>query len=293
MIFTDLVSRAVHIEAVYGYDTSSFLLALSRFANLRGYPSDMFSDPGSQLAGADSELKSAWKNMDQDKIKYVGAEMGMTWHFGPADASWYQGAVESLIAGVKRTFKIIMSKELRFSVSEFLTMCTEVANILNERPLGTLSGADSEVNILTPNCLLIGRATSKKTIAWQPCNNVQNRYAYVQQATAQFWKHWIEKYAPTMVWHKKWHASSQNLQVGDVVVVADSDSYKGDYHLGRIVEVHPGEDKRVRRVSLAYKNYKVGEKTYEYKGCKDTVVSRSVHCLALLVQMELMHNSEN
>ena len=159
VIFTDLVSRAVHIEAVYGYDTHSFLLALSRFANLRGYPSDMFSDPGSQLAGADSELKSAWKNMDQDKIKYVGAEMGMTWHFGPADASWYQGAVESLIAGVKRTFKIIMSKELRFSVSEFLTMCTEVANILNERPLGTLSGADSEVNILTPNCLLIGRAT--------------------------------------------------------------------------------------------------------------------------------------
>ena len=96
-----------------------------------------------------------------------------------------------------------------------------------------------------------------------------------------------------MVWHKKWHASSQNLQVGDIVVVADSDSYKGDYHLGRIVEVHPGEDKRVRRVSLAYKNYKVGEKTYEYKGCKDTVVSRSVHRLALLVPMELMHNSEN
>ena len=32
VIFTDRVSRAVHIEAVYGYDKPSFLLALSRFA---------------------------------------------------------------------------------------------------------------------------------------------------------------------------------------------------------------------------------------------------------------------
>ena len=35
VIFTDLVSRAVHIEAVYGYDTCSFLLALSTFASIR------------------------------------------------------------------------------------------------------------------------------------------------------------------------------------------------------------------------------------------------------------------
>jgi hypothetical protein len=31
VIFTDLVSRTVHIEAVYGYDTSSFLLGLNSF----------------------------------------------------------------------------------------------------------------------------------------------------------------------------------------------------------------------------------------------------------------------
>ena len=36
VIFTDLVSRAVHIEAVYGYDKPSFLLALSRFASVSG-----------------------------------------------------------------------------------------------------------------------------------------------------------------------------------------------------------------------------------------------------------------
>ena len=51
VIFTDLVSRAVHIEAVYGYDTSSFLMALSTFASIRGWPEYIYSDPGSQLVG--------------------------------------------------------------------------------------------------------------------------------------------------------------------------------------------------------------------------------------------------
>ena len=60
VIFTDLVSRAVHIEAVYGYDTSPFLLALSRFASIRGWPEFIYSDPGSQLIGAERELKEAW-----------------------------------------------------------------------------------------------------------------------------------------------------------------------------------------------------------------------------------------
>ena len=35
VMFTDLAMRAVHIEVVFGYDTSNFLMALSRFASLR------------------------------------------------------------------------------------------------------------------------------------------------------------------------------------------------------------------------------------------------------------------
>ena len=38
VMFTDLAMRAVHIEAVFGYDTSNFVMALSRFASLRGWP---------------------------------------------------------------------------------------------------------------------------------------------------------------------------------------------------------------------------------------------------------------
>lgn len=53
VIFTDLASRAIHIEVACGYDTESFLLAFRRFASIQGWPSCVYSDPGTQLkAGA-------------------------------------------------------------------------------------------------------------------------------------------------------------------------------------------------------------------------------------------------
>ena len=72
VIFTDLVSRAVHIEAVYGYDTPSFLLTLSCFASVRGWPQFMYSDPGSELIGAEKELRDALQNMNEDELRKKG-----------------------------------------------------------------------------------------------------------------------------------------------------------------------------------------------------------------------------
>ena len=69
------------------------------------------------------------------------------------------------------------------------------------------------------------------------------------------------------------------------MVVGDS-TFRGDYRLARVIEATPGEDGKVRKVTLAYKNYKVGEKVNVYKGCKDTVVTRGVRRLSLVVPVE-------
>ena len=63
VIFTEVCSRAVNIEAAFGYDTS-FLLALKRYTGISGWPSVIFSDPGSQLVRADNELIAMWKFLD-------------------------------------------------------------------------------------------------------------------------------------------------------------------------------------------------------------------------------------
>ena len=109
------------------------------------------------------------------------------------------------------------------------------------------------------------------------------RFEIVQSIVKEFWHNWRELYAPSLVWDQKWHTSHRNLQVGDVVLISDSSALKGEYRLGIVRNVFPSADGLVRKVSLAYKNFKVGEKVYEYEGLPDVLITRSVQRLSLLV----------
>ena len=102
VIFTDLCSRAVHIEGSFGYDTQSFLMALSRFAHVRGWPERVYSDCGTQIVAASNALQTVWNSLDHDLIKQRGFSHGTHWIFGAPDAPWHQGAVESLVKSAKR-----------------------------------------------------------------------------------------------------------------------------------------------------------------------------------------------
>ena len=278
-LFVDMVSRAVHVEVTFGFDTDTFLLALRRFVAIRGWPQKLYSDPGSQLVSASIELKSA--------ITKSGSENGMEWIVGTADAPWHQGAVESLVKTIKRAIHLSTHNQ-RLSVSEFLTVCTEAANIVNERPLGLLPDIDSEINILTPNCMLLGRASSVNPNVWSTDDQVRlrSRSHLVSSIMEQFWKHWTTLFAPSLLYRRKWHERHRDLKVGDVVLVLQDASFKDKYRLARVTEVWPSKDGRVRKVTVAYKNYRTGEKVNVYKGASFTSVFRSCQKLVLLVPID-------
>ena len=285
VIFTDLCCRAVHMEGVFGYDTESFLLAFSRFVSIRGWPSVIYSDPGSQLVGASEELKRVWQAIDHDVVKQVGADAGCEWKFGPADSPWYQGAAEALIKSAKRAIDLSVRGH-RLSASELLTVLSQASDLLNERPLGVMPGEDSEISILTPNSLLLGRSASRNPGGYVSNPSLRSRITLIQGITDQFWKHWTSLYAPTLIHQTKWLHEERDLRVGDIVIVADSGVLKGEYRLARVSQVLPSADGRVRRVRILYKRYKVGEKLREYRGASDIEVERSVQKLALLVPVE-------
>ena len=278
VIFTDLASRAVHIEAIFGYDSSQVLMALTRFVSIRGWPEHIYSDPGTQLLSTNKELV--------ESARRLGVNHGLQWIFGPADSPWHQGAVEALVKTAKKAIKFAINDQ-RLTAAEFLTVCLEVSNTINERPIGLLPSLDSEINVLTPNCLLLGRATASNPGGWQPEGfSLKTRFQLVSSIGEQFWKHWLQLFAPTLVYQSKWHTSKPDLRVGDVVLVADSNCLRGNYYLAKVAKTHPGKDGKVRSVTLAYKNYKVGESVKEYRGARDTFIVRSVQRLILLVPVD-------
>ena len=92
--------------------------------------------------------------------------------------------------------------------------------------------------------------------------------------------------APALVTDSKWHSENRNLKPGDVVLVVKESSIKGEYRLARVKETFPDEKGVVRKVTICYKNYKVGESLVEYKGAKDQECTRSVQRLALIVPVD-------
>jgi len=96
----------------------------------------MRSDAGTQLIGASKEISDINVNIDWDKIRSFGENCGMEWEFcKSANAPWENGCCEALIKSVK----VCLSSTIGSSVltfAELQTVMFEVANYINERPIG-------------------------------------------------------------------------------------------------------------------------------------------------------------
>ena len=73
VIFTCMNMRAVHLELAVDYSTVEFMQTLRRFFPIRGQPALLMSDNGSQLLGAERELREMIKGWNHKELKQFNA----------------------------------------------------------------------------------------------------------------------------------------------------------------------------------------------------------------------------
>ena len=81
VILTCLNTRAVHLDLAVDYSSVEFIQVLRRFFALRGVPSLMISDNGTQFVGAERQLREVIESWDKSKLREYSAEKGMQWQF--------------------------------------------------------------------------------------------------------------------------------------------------------------------------------------------------------------------
>ncbi|XP_068245361.1 uncharacterized protein [Palaemon carinicauda] len=283
VIFNCIVTRAVYIDVVDGYDTYSFLKCFRRFTAVHGYPDTVHSDLGSQLVSASKELKSD-NNWNINEITEFGAKEGLKWKFNrSADAAWQNGVSEALIKSVKRSLSMLIGTTI-LTFSDLQTIFFEIANLMNERPIGIKPGMDVELGTyLCPNDLLLGRASNKvPSGSWSTSGDTKKRLNFIQNVVDTFWRKWQRDYFPTLIVRQKWHTDKRNVQPGDIVLIKDTNVVRGKWKMGQVVDTETGRDNKVRDVSIRYKIQRPGK----YKGQSDTVIKRSVHKLVVLLPVE-------
>ena len=55
---------------------------------------------------------------------------------------------------------------------------------------------------------------------------------------------------PSLLPRKKWHAEKRNVRVDDFVIMQSPNAVRGKWNIGRIINVYPGRDGRVRNVKV-------------------------------------------
>lgn len=251
-LFTCLTTRAVHLEVSDGLNLEEFLLCFTRFTSLRGKPEVIYSDNGTNLVAAEQELRQALEELTArfPELQTKMACLKIDWHFSPPYGPHFGGVWERLVQSCKRAMKISISTRL-VTDRVLRTVIAEVAALLNSRPLTHLSMDPDDPEPLTPNHFLHGGARPYQALKWSEEKNVDvtaKQFLQSQAIIQHFWKRWLIEYVPHLTERRKWVENRPNITVGDLVLVIEPNTLRGQWPLGKVIEVMPSETDNVVRV---------------------------------------------
>ena len=124
LIFTCLVTRAVHLETHSDLNTDNFPSAYRWFTCRRCQPLLLYSDNGKTFVGASEELKKSVKSLDKDKLYKTLAAVKTTWTFNPPYGLLFGGLSGRLIQNAKRKLKMMLVYLILFCCSCFKILCS-------------------------------------------------------------------------------------------------------------------------------------------------------------------------
>ena len=90
------------------------------------------------------------------------------WKFSPADGPWFNGATEALVKTVKRALNAAIGEQI-MSFSELQTILFEVAQIVNQRPIGCHTSTPEDWNIFVSRmtCFLDGHLVTHPKVPFK------------------------------------------------------------------------------------------------------------------------------
>ncbi|XP_045027100.1 uncharacterized protein LOC116919718 [Daphnia magna] len=189
----------------YSLATSSFISALNRFQNRRRVPASYHSDNGTNFVGAERELAECLENLNQHAIlRHLGRQPSK-WVFNPPAAPHFGGSGERMVRAAKIALRSVLGKQ-RLTDEILLTALTLIENILNSRKLIPVSEDPNDPECLTPNHLLLGRATPNlpPDVFTEDDLSAKERWRIAQAVTEQFWRRWMKEILPSLTEREKW-----------------------------------------------------------------------------------------
>ncbi|KAL4009499.1 hypothetical protein ACER0C_003351 [Sarotherodon galilaeus] len=254
VIFTCLTTRAIHLEMAASLDTDSFIHALRRFIARRGQIKILRSDNRTNFIGAERELKRAIAEWNVSKIEDHLKQQGIQWTFNPPSGPHHGGVWERLLKSVKKILNVTLRLQTLDEESLHTLLC-EAEAIINSRPITKASSDPNDLEVLTPNHLLLLRNKPSLPPGLFDRQDLyaRRRWKQVQYMSEIFWKRWAREYLPQLQERQRWTRPSRNFLVGDIVLIVDDTAPRNSWITGKVIHTISDKAGMVRQVRIKTK----------------------------------------
>ncbi len=229
-------------------------MALRRFIIRRGEPYKLLCDQGTNFKAGERELSESFAAM-QDELQSHLASQKIEFVYNPPGAPHFGGCWEREIRSIKAALKVTIGAQT-VTKEVLRTVLVEVEGVLNSKPLGYTS---SDVADLDPITLffffLIGcRDASLPQVGYQNSEILSlRRWRHSQLLADNFWRHFLKHYLPSLQARQKWRTDKRTLEIGDVVMIVDSQLPRALWPVGKVTQIFPGSDGKVWTVNVDVK----------------------------------------
>ena len=251
VLFTCLAVRAIHLEKADSLDTDSCIDAIRRFIARRGPVKELRSDNGTNLVGAEREMRQEMERWNKEKLHESMLRKGIQWIFNPPSGSHCGGVWERQIKTVRKLMYSITNQQTLTDES-LQTLFCEVEYIVNSRPITTVSGEADDLLALTPNDIIQMKEVEAPFVT-EETGYIKRRWRQVQYLAGVFWRRWTNGYLPLLQARQKWKKYKRNVKVGDVVLVVDNSIPRNTWLMGKVIKTMPDKKGIVRQVNVKTK----------------------------------------
>lgn len=182
------------------------------------------------------------------------ADQQISFKMNPPAAPHFGGALECEIKSVKSPLQVVTgSQPLPEDVLH--TVLFEIEGILNSKPLGYVSSDIADVDLVTPNFLLMGWWDALlPRVVYTPEPLSKHRWRHAQTIVDHFCVYFTRHYLPNLQSHLKWKREIQDLTKDAVVMVVDLQLPRAHWPIGRIESLVPSEDGHIRSAKVRIKD---------------------------------------
>jgi len=246
ILFTCAVFRAVHLELILSLSTQGFLLGLRRFIARRGRPSIIYSDNGSNFVGSSNLLKS----IDWNIVEREATTNKIDWKFSPPAAPWWGGFWERLVQMIKKLLRRVLGQS-SLNYEELMSVLCDCEATVNARPLTYVSEDSDDLIPLTPS-LFLGEIPVMGVPDLDHLDKVDfnKRLRYIQNLRELLRKRFRSEYLGLLVQRPSTVPITQQIKIGDIVLVECDNKRKVLWPLAKVTELYPGKDGNIRVVRV-------------------------------------------